>query len=134
MYRFALLLTGEESAAQDLLHDACADCASRLAGIRIEEARMACMVVHMRQKAKPAAQAGPASAGAGRGIAAAFAALPEEERVALAGLYTGLLPARTLAEALKISLEQLGRRLKSAREALARGGVELGEPSLEQAL
>jgi DNA-directed RNA polymerase specialized sigma24 family protein len=64
----------------------------------------------------------------------AFATLPEEERVALAGIYSGLLPARVLAETLKLSLEQMGRVLKSARERLARAGLELGEPSLEQAL
>ncbi len=128
MYRFALLLTGDEDAAQQVLYDACADCAARVASYRNEESRLAYMLGHLRQKAKAA------EAGETRGIARAFATLPEEERAALAGLYSGLLPARELAEALKISLEQLGRSLKSARERLTRAGLELGEPSLEQAL
>ena len=89
---------------------------------------MAFMMGYLRQRAKPVAT------GEARGIVRAFAALPEEERATLAGLYTGLLPARELAETLKISLEQMGRVLKSARARLAGAGQELGEPSLEQAL
>ena len=107
LYRFALLMTGDEVSAQQVFYDACMDCAARLGGYRNED---------------------------GRGVARAFATLPEEERAALAGLYTGLLPARGLAEALKMSLDQMGRVLKSARERLERAGLELGEPSLEQAL
>ncbi len=128
MYRFALLLTGDEDAAQQVLYDACADCAARLAGIRNEETRMAHMVGAVRQKAKQAPAAEP------HGIARAFTALPEEERAALAGLYTGLLPARALAEALKVSLEQLACLLKGAREDLARGAADLGARPMEQAL
>jgi hypothetical protein len=131
LYRFALLLTGEEGPAQQVLYDACVDCAARLGSYRNEDGQMACMMGNVRQKAK-LAKAEPV--GEGRGIARAFATLPEEERVALAGLYTGLLPARALAEALKMSLEQMGRVLKSGRERLERAGLELGEPSLEQAL
>jgi len=56
------------------------------------------------------------------------------ERAALAGLYSGLLGARELAEALKMPLEQLGRVLKSAREQLERAGIELDEPNVEKAL
>ncbi len=128
LYRFALLLTGDEGAAQQVLYDACVDCAARLGSYRNEESRLACMLGNVRQKAKLT------SSGETRGIVRSFATLPEEERAALAGLYTGLLPARELAEALKISLDQLGRVLKSARERLGRNGLELGEPSLEQAL
>ncbi|MGA3170269.1 MAG: hypothetical protein ABSE62_04580 [Chthoniobacteraceae bacterium] len=128
LYRFALLLTGEEGAAEQVLYDACVECAARLGGYRSEEGRMACLMGTMRQKAKQL----PASEG--RGIARAFAALPEEERAALAGLYSGLLPARSLAEALKMPLEQMGGVLKSGRERLERSGMELGEPSLERAL
>ena len=128
LYRFALLLTGDEGAAQQVLYDACADCAARVGSYRNEASRLACMLGTVRQKAKLV------PAGDARGIARAFATLPEEERVALAGLYTGLLPARELAEALKISLEQMGRVLKSARERLDRSDLELGEPSLEQTL
>ncbi len=89
---------------------------------------MAQMLGALRQRAKLAPAAEP------RGIARAFAGLPEDERAALAGLYTGLLPARALAEALKVSLEQLGGLLKRAREGLARAGVELGAATVEQAL
>ena len=88
------------------------------------------MLECLRQKAKVTQPAG----GEGQRVVRAFATLPEEERVALAGLYTGLLPARALAETLKMSLEQMGRVLKKARERLAGAGLELGEPSLEQAL
>jgi DNA-directed RNA polymerase specialized sigma24 family protein len=134
LYRFALLLTGEEAAAQQVLYDACADCASRLGGYRNEQGRLACMIGNLRQKAK-ALDTSALPGSESRGIARAFTALPEEERVALAGLYTGLLPARELAEALKISLEQLGAALKSGRERLAASGLaSMGEPSLEQAL
>jgi len=130
LYRFALLLTGDEVSAQQVFYDACMDCAARLGGYRNEDGRVACLLGSLRQKAR----ATPASGIEARGVARAFSTLPEEERAALAGLYTGLLPARALAEALKLSLEQMGRVLKSARERLARAGLELGEPSLEQAL
>ncbi len=53
---------------------------------------------------------------------------------ARAGLYAGLLPARLLAEALKMSLEEMGKALKNARERLELAGLQMGEPSLEQAL
>jgi DNA-directed RNA polymerase specialized sigma24 family protein len=129
LYRYALLLTGDEAAAQQVLYDACIDCAARLAGYRNEESQLACMLGNVRLKAK----AVTASEG-GRGIVRAFSTLPEEERAALAGLYTGLLPARALAEALKMPLDQMGRLLRSARERLERAALELGEPSLEQAL
>ena len=134
LYRFALLLTGEDAAAQQVMYDACADCAPRLGGYRNELGRMACMIGSVRQKAKSIdTSALPGSES--RGIARAFTTLPEEERSALAGLYTGLLPARELSEALKISLDQLGKALKSGRERLAAAGLEtMGEPSLEQAL
>ena len=128
LFRFALLLTGDERAAQQVLYDACADCAARLGSYRNEASRLACMLGSLRLKAKTVPP------GEGKGIARAFATLPEEERAALAGLYIGLLPARELAEALKMSLEQMGRVLKSARERLDRSGMELGEPNLEQAL
>ena len=132
LYRFALLLTGNECAAQQVLYDACVDCAARIGSYRREEGRLACMMGNVRQKAK-ALPAGEV-AGEGRGIARAFVTLPEEERVALAGLYTGLLPARELADALKMPLDQLGRVLKSARERLERNCLEMEEPNLEQAL
>lgn len=128
LYRFALLLTGDDGAAQQVLYDACVDCAARLGGYRNEECRLACVLGNIRQKARNA------GAGESRGLFRSFATLPEEERAALAGLYTGLLPARRLAEVLKMPLEQMGRVLKSARERLKRAGLELGEPSLEQAL
>jgi len=128
LYRFALLLTGEEGVAEQVLYDACVECAARLAGYRNEQGRKACLMGNIRQKAKQL----PASEG--RGIARAFASLPEEERAALAGLYSGLLPACSLAEALKMSLAQMGGVLKTARERLERTGKELGEPSLERAL
>ncbi len=130
LYRFALLMTGDEVSAQQVFFDACVDCSGRLGSYRNEDGRVACLLGAMRQKARAAQPAAPE----GRGIARAFSTLPEEERAALAGLYSGLLPARALAETLKISLEQMGRALKSARERLARSGLELGEPSLEQAL
>jgi DNA-directed RNA polymerase specialized sigma24 family protein len=130
LYRFSLLMTGDEVAAQQVFYDACMDCTARLASYRNEDGRVACLLGALRQKARQAT--GPASEG--RGMARAFATLPEEERAALAGLYTGLLPAKALAETLKLSLEQMGRVLRSGRERLVRAGLELGEPSLEQAL
>jgi DNA-directed RNA polymerase specialized sigma24 family protein len=130
LYRFTLLLTGDEVTAQQVFFDACMDCAARVGSYRNEDGRVVCMMGTLRQKARMAAAAGVE----GRGLVRAFSTLPEEERVALAGLYTGLLPARVLAETLKLSLEQLGRVLKNARERLGRAGLELGEPSMEQAL
>lgn len=121
-------MTGDEGTAAQILYDACVDSAARLGGYRNVEGRMACMLGNLRQRAKAA------PAGEGRGIARAFAALPEEERAALAGLYAGLLPARGLAEAYKMPLEELARLLKSARERLERDDLALGEPSLEKAL
>ncbi len=131
LYRFALLLTGEEGAAQQVLYDACADSAARLGGYRNEDQQVACLMGTIRQKAKLAPA--PASADA-RAIVRGFATLPEEERASLAGLYTGLLPARLLAEALKMSLEEMSRALKSGRDRLERAALQMGEPSLEQAL
>jgi DNA-directed RNA polymerase specialized sigma24 family protein len=121
LYRFALLLTGDEGASQRVLYDACADCAPRLGSFRNEESQLACILDNVRQKARVL----PAGETRG-GIASAFGSLPEEERAALAGLYSGLLSARELAEAMKMSLDQLGRVLKSARERLALSSHELG--------
>jgi hypothetical protein len=130
LYRFTLLLTGDEVSAQQVFYDACVESASRLGSYRNEDGRIAFLMGNLRQKARTVTPTGVEA----RVIARAFATLPEEERVALAGLYSGLLPARLLAEVLKLSLEQMGRVLKSARERLERAAQELGEPSLEQAL
>jgi hypothetical protein len=130
LYRFTLLLTGDEVVAQQSFYEVCTENAQRLGSYRNDDGRIAFMMGALRQKARSATPTGCEN----RPIARAFATLPEEERAALAGLYSGLLPARTLAEVMKLSLEQLGRTLKSAREKLARAGEELGEPSLEQAL
>lgn len=134
LYRYTLLLTGEEGAAQQVLFDACVDCAARLGSYRNEEGQFACLMGNVRQRAKLAAVNGNGGNASGRGIARAFATLPEEERAALAGLYAGLLPARALAEAMKMPLEQLGRVLKSARERLTRAGMAVGELTVEQTL
>jgi len=123
LYRFALLLTGDDGRAQQILYDTCAECASRLEGYRSTQGRTACMLGTIRAKAKAA----PAGTGGGNGVAGHFAKLPEPERVALAGLYTGLLPAKELAEALKLSLEEMGRVLKAAREHLAGASMEMSE-------
>jgi hypothetical protein len=130
LYRFTLLLTGDEVSAQQVFYDVCAESAARLGSYRNEDAKIAFLMGNLRQKARTVTPTGVEA----RIIARAFATLPEEERVALAGLYAGLLPARSLAEVLKLSLEQMGRVLKSARERLERATQELGEPSLEQAL
>lgn len=131
LYRFALLLTGDEVTAQQVLYEACHECSPRLGSLRNEERRVACLMGILRQKARTATAAGP---DVPRPIARAFATLPEEERATLAGLYSGLLSARELAEVLKMSLEQMGCTLKSARQRLERAGLELGEASLEKAL
>ena len=125
-YCFALLLTGDECAAQQVLHDACVDCAARLGSYRNQESRRACMLGNLRRRAMTLCPGGEP-----KGIVGAFKTLPEEQRAALAGLYTGLLPARALAEALKFSLEQLGGLLKSAREGLDR--AESAIENMEQA-
>jgi hypothetical protein len=130
LYRFTLLLTGDEVAAQQVFYDACVESSARLASYRNEDGRIAFMMGVLRQKARTAAVSGCEP----RVIARAFATLPEEERALLAGLYSGLLPARLLAETMKLSLEQMGRTLKSARERLERACLELGEPSLEPSL
>ena len=134
MYRFALLLTGDEGKAQQVLYEACVDCGARLGSYRSEVSRLACMLGNVRQKAKAAPASIAGMAGGTPAIVRGFATLPEEERAALAGLYSGLLGARELAEALKMPLEQLGRVLKSAREQLERAGIELDEPNVEKAL
>jgi DNA-directed RNA polymerase specialized sigma24 family protein len=130
LYRFTLLLTGDDVAAQQVFYDACVEGAGRLGSYRNEDGRLAFMMGILRQKARTATGTGCET----RVIARAFATLPEEERAVLAGLYSGLLPARLLAEAMKLSLEQMGRTLKSARERLERACMELGEPSLEPSL
>ena len=130
LYRFTLLLTGDEVAAQQVFHDACLESAPRLAGYRNEDDRIACLMGILRQKARTATPSGCEP----RAIARAFVTLPEEDRAALAGLYSGLLSARALADVLKMSLDQMGRTLKSARQRLERAMLELGEPSLEQTL
>jgi DNA-directed RNA polymerase specialized sigma24 family protein len=131
LYRYTLLLTGDEVTAQQVLYDACYECSPRLGSFRNEDRRVACLMGILRQKARTATPAGPEMP---RPIARAFATLPEAERAALAGLYSGLLSARELAEVLKISLDQMGRTLESARQRLERAGLELGEASLERAL
>ena len=126
LYRFALLLTGDEAASQQVLHDSCVDCSGRLGSYRNSESRLACIIGVIRQKAR----ARPA--GEAHGVGRALEVLPEEERSALAGLYCGLLPARALAEAMKMSLDQLGRVLKSARERLDPDLRVSTEPDLEK--
>ncbi len=116
--------------AQQVFYDAFVDCAARVGSYRNEDGRLACILGNLRQRARTAAP----SAIEGRGIERAFSTLSEEERAALAGLYTRLLPARVLAEALKMSLEQMGRVLRNGRERLSRASLELGKPSMEQAL
>jgi DNA-directed RNA polymerase specialized sigma24 family protein len=130
LYRYTLLLTGDEAAAQQVFYDSCVECAGRLGSFRNEDGRLACMMGTLRQRARTATGSGCEA----RVIARAFATLPEEERAVLAGLYSGLLPARLLAETMKLSLDQMGRTLKSARERLERACLELGEPSLEPSL
>jgi DNA-directed RNA polymerase specialized sigma24 family protein len=133
LYRFALLLTGNDAAAQQVMYDATVDCASRIAGYRSVEGRFACMIGSLRARAKNAA----ASPTEPNGLPKAFSNLPEEERAALAGMYVGLLPAGALAEALKLPLDKLGRVLKSAREHLAAASPDFpepGAPSVEQAV
>jgi len=117
-------------AAQQVFYDTCVECAARLGSFRNEDGRLAFMMGNLRQRARSATATGCEP----RVIARAFATLPEEERAVLAGLYSGLLPARLLADAMKLSLEQMGRTLKSARERLQRASLELGEPSLEPSL
>ena len=134
LYRFALLLTGNENAAQQVLTNACADCAARLGSYRNAQSRIACILGNMRNRARALPAGEPQDSAR---PFAPFSTLQEEERAALAALYAGLLPASELAEALNMSLDQLGRVLKSGRERLnnaGHSGLELGEQNLEPAL
>ena len=141
LYRFALLLTGDEAVAQPVLYETCLECAARMGSYRNDASRFACMLAVVREKVKSgrfkvegaAEPRGVSPAGAGP-VVRAFATLPEEERTALAALYSGLLPAREIGEVLKMPLERLGAVLKSARERLRRSGLALDEPTLEPAL
>ena len=114
---------------RQVLYDACVDCAAKLVSYRNDHSRLACMLGNMRQKARTALWPRPIPA-----HRRAFAALPEEERAAMAALYAGLLPARELAEVMRISLEQLGPTSRTPGNNWTATACEMGEPSLEQAL
>lgn len=111
-------MAGDDAVAQQIVYDACLGSAARLGGYRNHASAFACLLENIRVRAKTASAAEGIEKGETPRLARVFRALPEGERAALAMLYSGLLPAREIAQVLKLSLEEMGGLLRKARAHL----------------
>jgi DNA-directed RNA polymerase specialized sigma24 family protein len=134
-YRFALLVTGEAHAAEQLLAESLAEVEMRIGYLRNEPRRKAWLIRRLRQRiasmeTSPARtprllREEPAESD-GKEIleieayilAQHFAALPEPERSALALFYLKIFPQRELPELLDLELEDLASALDRGRQLL----------------
>ncbi len=116
LHRYACLLTGGDTAATTAVLDATLDraaarsgdirCPLRTARWLFAEVRGQCRRLARRARFAP------------EGTAAAFAALPEPERAALALFYVGPFRRLELAETLGVRPDELGPLLQRARALL----------------
>ncbi len=133
-YRFALLLTGRPVAAEQVMAETLVEIETQLEGLRGETNRQSSLAMRIRQRclknnAENAAPVVPRllrEPGVEVEVLAIEAyilaehihALPEPERSALALFYLDLFKAEEIAQLLKLSLEDLGQTLDSARAGL----------------
>jgi DNA-directed RNA polymerase specialized sigma24 family protein len=144
LYRFALLLTGDNELAEQIVIAACGDCVGRIESFRTASSRTACLLNGIRErrlkiKRPPnspntvsAVQPAPVRDN-GAVFAQKISALAEPERSALALFYLDVLPAREIAALLGLSLEDLAGALEKGRERLRREGLP-DEKAMETAL
>lgn len=146
-YRFALLVTGEAHAAEQLLAESLAEVEMRIGHLRSEHRRRAWLLRRLRQRVAAMETARPPTPRLLRGeesagpvvleieayiLAQHFAALPEPERSALAMFYLKLFPMRELPELLELDLEDLAVALDRARQKLS--ASLQGHPTLASSL
>ena len=127
LYRFALLLTGNDEAAADVLAGAVGEMPDELMQLRGEKNRTVWLLRKIRELASSPVSTSqnpesemenevsdlPSSS-----LPARIAALAEPERSALALFYLDLLELEEIAKLFKISVEELSERLGSARKHL----------------
>ena len=124
LYRFALLLTGDASSAEQTLLRVFEEFAQQIGQFRTEKHRTAFLVAKIREsfsKRAPEAQPPPVE----NTFSAQFSTLSEPARSALALFYLDLFPVSELAALLNLSMEDLGAHLRSGREQL---GAKSEEP------
>ncbi len=118
LYRFALLLTGNASAAERALLAVCSESAHHVDAFRTEASGIAFLVSKLRTRCVknsvnptdiPAEQSS---------VATKFHALPEPGRSALALFYLGIFSATEIAAMLNFTLEELSGALGDARDRL----------------
>ncbi len=133
-YRFALLVTGEAHAAEQLLAESLAEVEMRISHLRGEERRKAWLIRRLRERVATLDAAPARTPRLLRGeipepgeeileieayiLAQHFATLAEPERSALALFYLKLFPPRELPELLDLELEDLAGALDRGRQQL----------------
>ena len=131
LYRFALLLTGDASSAEQTLLRVFEEFAQQIGQFRTEKHRTAFLVAKIREsfsKRAPEAQPPPVEntfSAQFSTFSAQFSTLSEPARSALALFYLDLFPVSELAALLNLSMEDLGAHLRSGREQL---GAKSEEP------
>jgi DNA-directed RNA polymerase specialized sigma24 family protein len=135
-YRFALLLTGNPTRAEQVMAETLAEVESQLGQFRNETSRKAWLATHIRERClKNNTAAPPAAPRLLRDdseasekpvvleieaflLAQRFHALPEPERSALALFYLEFFSAEEIALLLKMDVEVLSDTLGAARDLL----------------
>ena len=119
LYRFALLLKGEEAAARRIMLEMLSECAPRLAQLRNERSRLAFALKKLRELCLKNGNAGTGEKNGGDaaapGFAERFSTLPEPGRSALALLYLKVFSAADAATLLDLSPEEFAAALRKTR-------------------
>jgi RNA polymerase sigma factor (sigma-70 family) len=135
-YRFALLLTGNPKAAEQIITETLQDVATRLSELRHESHRRSWLATKIRERCLqgsegttqetpqlvPEASNGehaPSSDIEALILAHRFSTLPEPERSALALFYLDLFTPEEIASLLKMELDDLAPLLARARKHLS---------------
>lgn len=137
-YRFALLLTGDPAAAENLLAESLEALDARIGQIRSSEAQRIWLARHIRQQVAPVPNALESARGTPRLVregsgaeappklltieayilARRVHALPEPQRTALALFYLDLFSISQISDIVGTPVEDLGAVLSSARSIL----------------
>ena len=142
LYRFALLLTGDEELSEQVVIASCADCAGRIESYRSAASRTACLLHGIRARCLKVKRPANGTSGQTQPVlshensvvfAQKISAMAEPERSALALFYLNVLPAREIAALLNLSLEDLAAALEKGRDRLRKEGVP-DEKAMEAAL
>lgn len=118
LYRFALLLTGSEATAREVLVETLSGVHGELTQFRNDRHRTAWFVNQVRDRALARQESADSPDGAASEsvrFAVEFSRLPEPERTALALFYLDFLTVRQIAHLLKLKLETISERLKEGR-------------------